>query len=50
MPEAPTTKLELICQRLERGEYEVDAPKVAEALLDRLAEGRSVRELVIETR
>jgi len=50
MSEPPTTRIELILQRLERGEYEVDAGKVADALLDRLSAGRSVRELVVQTR
>jgi len=50
MPETPMTKLELIRERLERGEYEVDARQVADALLERLSEGRSVRELVVAPR
>jgi len=44
------TRTEQIRERLERGEYHVDAPRVAGAILERLLAGRSVRELFAEPR
>jgi Anti-sigma-28 factor, FlgM len=44
MPESGKTKVEEIRARLERGTYVVDAAKVADAIVERLLEGRSVRE------
>jgi anti-sigma28 factor (negative regulator of flagellin synthesis) len=38
-----TTKLEEIRARIERDAYTVDAPKVADALVERLLDGRSVK-------
>jgi anti-sigma28 factor (negative regulator of flagellin synthesis) len=39
-----TTKIEDLRARVERGAYTVDAEKVADAIVARLVDGRSVRE------
>ena len=50
MPGAPQTQLEQIRERVASGDYQVDAREVADALLDRLIAGRSVREVVGRSR
>ncbi len=44
VPDSGTTKVEEIRARIERGTYTVDAGKVADAIVERLLAGRSVRE------
>jgi anti-sigma28 factor (negative regulator of flagellin synthesis) len=44
MSDTPTSKLEEIRARLERGDYTVDAGKVADAIVERLLAGRSVKD------
>jgi anti-sigma28 factor (negative regulator of flagellin synthesis) len=44
MPEPHTTKVEEIRARLERGDYTVDAAKVAGAIVERLLAGRSTKD------
>ena len=44
VPEAPSTKLEVIRAQLERGTYDVDPGKVADAIVARLLAGSSSRE------
>jgi Anti-sigma-28 factor, FlgM len=50
MSDSGLTKLEQIRERLERDDYEVDARKVADAIIDRLLAGRSAKEAVVTTR
>jgi anti-sigma28 factor (negative regulator of flagellin synthesis) len=47
MSDSGMTKMEQIRERLERNDYDVDARKVADAILDRLLAGRSVKEAVV---
>jgi anti-sigma28 factor (negative regulator of flagellin synthesis) len=44
VPESPKTKVDDIRARLELGTYTVDAAKVADAIVERLLAGQSVRE------
>ena len=44
VPDSGKTQVEEIRARLERGTYTVDAAKVADAIVERLLAGRSVRE------
>jgi anti-sigma28 factor (negative regulator of flagellin synthesis) len=44
MPDSPESKLNDIRARIERGTYTVDAMKVADAIVERLRAGQSVRE------
>ena len=50
MTESGMTKVEQIRERLERNDYDVDARKVADAIIDRLLAGRSAKEAVVTTR
>ena len=44
MPDSPKTKVDDIRARIKRGTYTVDAMKVADAIVERLQAGQSVRE------
>jgi hypothetical protein len=44
VPEAPQTKIDAIRAQLERGTYDVDPGKVADAIVARLLAGRTSRE------
>jgi Anti-sigma-28 factor, FlgM len=44
VPEAPKTNLDVIRAQIERGSYDVDPGKVADAIVARLLAGRSSRE------
>jgi anti-sigma28 factor (negative regulator of flagellin synthesis) len=50
MSDSGMTKAEQIRERLERDDYQVDARKVADAIVDRLLAGRSAKEAVVTTR
>ena len=44
MPEPGMTDFEEVRARVQRGEYDVDASKVADAIVERLRAGRAVAE------